>query len=112
MLDTDRLDLERADSVTGGNDHVVGAPRIPDVAVLVHHRRILCVEPLAAERLACRLLVPPITERVVRVRPRTQTDLAALSPSDLVLVLVEEMDVPPRHRSTHRSFAHRHPRVI
>src|SRR5438309_4652326 len=102
MLDTDRLDLERADPVTGGNDHVVGAPRVPDVGVLVHHRRILRVEPLAAERLARRLLVPPITERVVRVRARTQTDLAALSPDDFILVLVEDVNVPPRHRSTHR----------
>src|SRR6478735_4536607 len=112
MFDTDRLDLEWADSIAGGNDYVVGAPRVPDVAVVVHHRRILCVEPLAAERLARRLLVPPITERVVRVRARTQTNLAALSPGDFVLVLVEDMDVPSRHRSTHRSFAHLHPRVI
>ena len=46
-----RLDLERADPVTGGDDHVVGAALVPEVAVLVLDGGVLRVEPLAAEHL-------------------------------------------------------------
>src|SRR5205085_6585834 len=49
MLEADGLDLERADAVARRDDHVVGAALVPDVAVLVLSRRVLRVEPVAAE---------------------------------------------------------------
>src|SRR5204863_5682445 len=101
MFDADRFDLEWADPVAGRDDHVIGAARVPDVAVRVHYRRILGVEPLASERLARGLVVVPIAERVVRIRTGKQANLAALSGCDLVLVLVEDADVPAGHRSAH-----------
>src|SRR4051794_39846449 len=67
MLDAGGLDLEWADSVAGRDDHVVRPSGVPDVAVLIHHGGVLRVEPLTAERLARRLLVVPVAERVVRV---------------------------------------------
>ena len=69
MLQARRLDLERADAVAGGDDHVVGAALVPVVAVLVLARGVLGVEPLAAEGLLARLRVVPVAERIVRVRP-------------------------------------------
>jgi hypothetical protein len=79
VLDAGGLDLERPDPVAGGDDHVVGAARVPVVAVLVRDGGVLGVEPLAAERLLGRLVVVPVAERVVRVRARAQADLAALA---------------------------------
>ena len=108
VLDAGRLDLERADPVAGGDDHVVGAPGVPDVAVLVHGRRVLGVEPVAAEGLLGGLGQVPVAERVVRVGARAQADLAALALRDRVLVLVEDLHVPARHRPAHRALAHLH----
>src|SRR6185436_21179393 len=79
VLDARRLDLERADSVPGRDDHVVGAAGVPDVAVLVLHGRILRVEPLAAEDLLGVLGPVPVADRVVRVGAGAQADLAALA---------------------------------
>src|SRR3954453_7489439 len=80
MLETGRLDLERPDPVAGGDDHVVRPALVPDVAVLVEARRVLGMEPLAAEGLARGLLVAPVAERIVRVRPGPKADLALLAP--------------------------------
>src|SRR4029078_9478228 len=102
MAGAGRLDLERADPVAGRDDHVVGPPLVPDVAVLVHARGVLGVEPLAVERLPRSLLVVPVAERVVRVRPRPEADLAALAGGHGTLVLVEERDAPTRHPSRPR----------
>src|SRR3954454_2493974 len=102
MLDAGRLHLERADAVAGRDDHVVGAARVPEVAVLVALGRVLGVEPLAAEGLPRRLLVVPVAERIVRVGARPQADLATLADPDRVLVLVEDLHVPAWHRLAHR----------
>src|SRR5436190_15029956 len=112
MLDTGRLDLERPDAVAGRDDHVVAAAGVPHVAVLVHESGVLAVEPLAVERLTRLLFVAPVAERVVRVRARAQADLAALATRDLLLVLVEDADVPAGHRPSHRALADLHPRVV
>src|SRR5262249_44137985 len=40
MLEQRALDLERADPVAGGDDHVVGAPDEPEIPVLVARRPI------------------------------------------------------------------------
>src|SRR4029077_13570851 len=85
---------------------------VPDVAVLVHARGVLGVEPLAVERLTRSLLVVPVAERVVRVRPRPEADLAALAGGDGPLVLVEDRDVPTRHRSAHRALTDVHEREV
>src|SRR3954467_2781884 len=98
MLDARGLDLERADAVAGRDDDVVGAAGVPDVALVVHDRRVLRVATVHAEGLARRLLVVPVAERVVRVRARAQADLAALAARDLVLVLVEVSYFPARPR--------------
>src|SRR5580693_7114891 len=112
MLETRRLDLERADPISGGDDHVVGTPLVPEVAVLVGASRVLRVEPIAAERLLGVLLGPvPIPERVVRVRPRLQADLAALAARNRALVLVEDRHLPAGHRATHRALTDLHERV-
>src|SRR3981189_2678196 len=93
MLEADRLDLERADPVAGGDDHVIGPSLVPDVAVLVHARRILGVKPVAAERLDRRLGQAPVADRVMRVGSRAQADLAALAGGKRPLILVEDRDV-------------------
>src|SRR3954462_2824060 len=112
MLEARRLHLERADPVAGGDDHVVGPPRVPDVAVLLLHRGVLRVEPVAAEDLLGVLRAVPVAERAVRVRPRPQADLAALALRDRPLVLVEDLDVPARHRPSHRALANLHEREV
>ena len=112
VLEAGRLDLERPDPVAGRDDHVVGAALVPDVAVLVEARRVLGVEPVAAERLPRRLLVVPVAERIVRVRARAQADLAPLALRHRLLVLVEDLHVPARHRLAHRALAHVHERVV
>src|SRR5579862_5358786 len=98
MLEARRLDLERADAVAGGDDHVVGAALVPEVAVLVLPCGVLGVEPLAAEGLLASPRVVPVAQRIVRVRPCPQADLAALAVCDGSLVLVEDRDVPAGHR--------------
>ena len=112
VLEARRLDLERADPVAGGDDHVVGAAGVPDVAVLVHDRGVLRVEPVAAEGLLRRLVLLPVAERVVGVRAGAQADLAALALLHRPLVLVEDLDVPARHRAAHRALADVHPREV
>src|SRR3954469_20903107 len=112
VLEAGGLDLERADPVAGGDDHVVGAALVPDVAVLVEARRVLGVEPVAAERLSRRLLVAPVPERIVRVRAGAQADLAPLAGRYGMLVLVEDLHVPARHRPPHRALSHPHERVV
>ena len=112
VLEARGLDLERPDPVPGGDDHVVGAALVPDVAVLVEARRVLGVEPLAVERLLAGLVVAPVAERIVRVRARAQADLAALALRHRPLVLVEDRDVPARHRLAHRALADLHERVV
>src|ERR671933_1169882 len=79
VLQAGRLDLEGTDAIAGGDDHVVGAPGVPDVAVLVLHRGVLGVEPLAAEVRLGVLRAVPVAERVVRVGARAQADLPALA---------------------------------
>src|SRR4051794_34838413 len=105
MLDAGRLDLERADPVARGDDHVVRTAGIPVVAVLVLLRGVLGVEPLAPERLLGFLRAIPVAEGIVGIRPRPQADLTTLSPGDCALVLVEDLHVPPGHRLPHRAFA-------
>src|SRR3954462_13071950 len=112
MLEARGLDLEGPDPVARGDDHVVGAALVPDVAVLVHRRGVLRVEPLPAERLPARLLVVPIAERGMRIGSRAQADLAALALLDRMLVLVEDLDVPPGHRPPHRALTDLHPREV
>src|SRR4029078_11985369 len=112
MAGAGRLDLERADPVAGRDDHVVRAPLVPDVAVLVHACGVLRVDALAVERLPRSLLVVPVAERVVRVRPRAEADLAALAGGHGPLVLVEDRDVPTRHRSAHRALTDVHEREV
>src|SRR3954471_3438434 len=108
MLDAGRLDLERADPVTGRDDHVIGPAGVPEVAVLVALGRVLGVEPVAAEGLPRRLGVVPVAERIVRVAARPQADLPPLADPYRVLVLVEDLHVPARHRLSHRAFANLH----
>src|SRR5918994_4282292 len=98
MLEAGGLHLERPDPVAGRDDDVVGASLVPDVAVLVEARRVLRVEPVAAERLRRGLRVVPVAERIVRVRAGAQADLAAFAGGDGPLVLVEGLDVPAGHR--------------
>src|SRR4051794_4281039 len=112
VLDARRLDLERPDPIAGRDDHVVGAPRVPVVAVLVGLGGVLAVKPLAAEGLLARLGVVPVAERIVRVGAGAQADLAALARRDRLFVLVEDRHVPAGHRFAHRTLAHLHERVV
>src|SRR4051794_18551750 len=112
VLEQDRLDLERADPVARRDDDVVGPALVPDVAVLVDARGVLGVEPLAAEGLPRGLLVVPVAEGVVRVRARAQADLAPLPLGQGLLVLVEDLHVPARHRLAHGALADLHERVV
>src|SRR5437763_6618055 len=112
MLDARRLDLEWADAIPGGDDHVVGAPRVPVVTVLVALRRVLGVEPVAPEGLRGRLRVVPVAERIVGIGAGAEADLTARSPLDGVLVLVEDLYVPAGHRLAHRALADLHERVV
>ena len=48
----------------------------------------------------------------MRVRARAQADLAALALRHRVLVLVEDLHVPARHRLAHRALADLHERVV
>src|SRR5436190_18908640 len=112
MLEAGRLDLERPDPVAGRDDHVVRAARVPEVAVLVLLGGVLGVEPLALKVLARGLRVPPVAEGIVRVRPRSQADLTPLALLDGVLVLVEDLDVPARHRLAHRTLTDLHEGVV
>src|SRR5947208_15894433 len=67
VLDARRLDLEGPDPVAGRDDHVVGAPRVPEVAVGVLLGGVLGVEPLAAEGLLGVLRAVPVTEWIVGI---------------------------------------------
>src|ERR1039458_3001003 len=51
VLQTRRFHLERADPITGRDDHVIGATLVPVVAVLVGAGRVLGVKPLTTEHL-------------------------------------------------------------
>src|SRR6185503_11990616 len=104
MLDAGGLDFERPDAVARRDDHVVAAPGVPHIAVLVHESGVLAMEPLAVERLARRLLVPPVAERIVRVRAGAKADLSPLAARNLLLVLVEHAHVPAGHGSSHRAL--------
>src|SRR4051812_30558822 len=99
MLDARRLDLERPDPVARRDDHVVGATRVPVIAVRVGLGGVLGVEPVAAELLLGVLRPVPVADRVVRVRARPQADLAALTLRDGLLVLVEDRYLPARNRT-------------
>ena len=112
MLDARRLDLEGPDPVPGGNDHVVGASGVPEVAVLVDLRRVLGVEPVAAEHLPRVVGTLPVPQRVVRVRAGPQADLPALPGRELVLILVEYLHLPAGKRQAHRALAHLHGREV
>src|SRR3954452_7428324 len=108
VLDARRLHLEGADPVAGRDDHVVGAAGVPVVTVLILLGGILAVEPLALEILSGRLRVLPVGERIVRIRPAAQADLAPLPCADRVFVLIEDLDVPAGHRLAHRPLADLH----
>src|SRR4051794_14650864 len=112
VLETDGLDLERADAVTGGDDHVVGATLVPDVSVFILAGGVLRMEPFAAEhRLTLGRLIP-VAEREVRIRPRAETDLTSLALGDRILVLVEDLDIPAGHRLSHPALPHLHERIV
>src|SRR5215218_3968970 len=98
MLDAGTLHLEGPDPVSGRDDHVVGAARVPEVAVLVGLSRVVGVEPVAAENLLGVLGTVPVAERVVGVRSRPQADLTALAGWPRPLVFVEDRDLPARNR--------------
>src|SRR5436190_6204351 len=112
MLETGRLHLERPDPVAGRDDDVVGSTFVPDIAVLVLASGVLRVEPLSAEDLDALLWPLPVPERVVRIRARAEADLPALAGRDRILVFVEDLDVPARHRLAHGTLAHVHERVV
>ena len=112
MLDARGLHLERPDPVTGRDDHVVGAAGVPVVTVCILLGRVLGVEPVAAEGLLRLLGAVPVAERVMRVGPRAQTDLAPLALRDRPLVLVQDLHVPAGHGPSHRALAHLHEGVV
>src|SRR5687767_12444459 len=51
MLDKCRLHLERADSIRGGGDHIIGAAREPEVAILIHQSPVSGIVPTGPKRL-------------------------------------------------------------
>ena len=79
MGDERRLDLEGADPVAGGDNDVVVASLVPDVAVVVLAGDVARVEPVAAEDAPRVLVAVPVAERVVRVGARAKADLPGLA---------------------------------
>ncbi len=112
MRDDRGLDLERADAVAGRDDHVVVASLVPDVAVLVLAGDVLGVEPVAAEHVDAVLRSAPVPERIVRVGVRAKADLPGLALRHGTIVVVEQRNVPARHRPPHRSRADLHGREV
>src|SRR5436190_1017243 len=103
---------ETSNAVAGRDNHVVGAARVPVVAVGVLLGGVLGVEPLASEGLLGGLRVALVAERVARVGPRLQADHAALPRRHRALVLVEDLHVPAPHGLAHRTLANLHERVV
>src|SRR5512133_179175 len=112
MLEAGGLHLERPDPVAGRDDDVVGSAFVPDIAVLVLARGVLSVKPLSAEDLDAFLWPLPVPEGVVRIRTSAEADLAALAGRDGILVFIQDLDVPARHRLAHGALAHVHERVV
>ena len=95
------LHLERADSVLGADDHVVGATHEPEAAVLVARGAVAREIPGAPERALGLLGGAPVVVEQGR-RPPLQADLTGLSQRHLAAVLVDHGDVMPGDRDTQR----------
>src|SRR5918997_233432 len=47
MFEQHRFDLRTRDVVAGGNDHVVGAGLVPEIALVIHRVSVACDVPAA-----------------------------------------------------------------
>src|SRR5882757_1643858 len=109
MFPQGALDLERAHSLAGGLDDVVGSALEPEVPVLVDGRVVVGAVPLAAEYLRGLLRPSPVPERILRVRPRTQANLARFTHRDTLPGAVQHGYIPAGQWSPHGARLHRDP---
>jgi len=110
------LDLGGTDPVTRGLEHVVGAPLVPQITVLVAHRDVAGAAPVAAVFLSRRVGIAEIFDKEDRIRRTVRRgavdrDVARLALRHLVAVFVEERDPMARIRPAHRPRLRRPERV-
>ena len=102
MLEERALDLERADAIRGGDDHVVRPPDEPEVAVLVAHRPVAGEVPAVPEdRVGLLGRVPVAGEQ--RGRSPDQREVALDAVRTDVTRLVDHGDVVPGRGQAHRA---------
>ena len=111
MLNQGALDLERSDPLTSGLDHIVGAPDIPEVAVLVNLRGVARVVPAVPEVLVVlRGVLPDLPHHSWPARSESQAALLALL--QLLAFLVDDCRLDARKRLAHRARLDVHLREV
>ena len=115
VLDEGVLHLLRADPVAGRADHVVVAPEVEEVAVLVRVHGVAGDEPPRAPDLEVlrpgALGVVPVAEHELRVRSPDEEPAAGVAGAEPPLP-VEHRRLDPRQRAPHRPRLHRHAGVV
>ena len=106
MLEERALDLERADAVGRGEDHVVRSADEPEVALLVADGTIARHVPAVAERRVRVVGRLPVAGEERR-RTTDQREIALLPRSAHVTRVVDHRDVVPGRREAHRARSDR-----
>ena len=105
------LDLERADPVRGRQDHVVGATREPEVAVVIDGRTIAGQVPVAPERGIGCLRRSPVAGEQGR-RPEAESDVSLDPGWRRAALIVDHVHVVTGRRQPHRAQADRRARRV
>src|ERR1700722_3546163 len=106
MLEQAILDLGRADAIAGRGDDVVLAAQVPEVAVLILPSEIAGQKKSAGEFLFRRVRIFPVFDHGDGIG-LTNADDAALSPRQLVSLIVDDAHVETRRRLSHRTRPYR-----
>src|SRR3984885_15664749 len=102
MFEQAVLDLGRADAIAGRGDDVVLAAQVPEVAVLILPSEIPGQEKTAGEFLFRRVRIFPVFDHGDGIG-LANTDDAALSPRQLLSLVVDDAHVETRRRLAHRT---------
>jgi hypothetical protein len=101
------FDFRRADAVAGSLDHVVRAPLVPEVAVLIHAALVPGAAPVADELLARGVRILPVLEEKHRIIVLLYRYFAQFPARYLRALFIHDRDLVAGIRPADRAGLHR-----
>src|SRR5258705_3614396 len=96
------LDLRRPDAIAGAGDDIVLAADVPEITVGILPAEIAGEQELSGVFLRGRFRIAPVFDHGARVRLEHADD-AAFALGEFLAALIDDANVEPRRRASHRS---------